>query len=215
MREFQSRNQIVGMTGDGVNDAPSLRAADVGIAIGSGSDIAVEAADMVLLESFSSVIEALRYGRMMFDNLKKTVAYLLPAGSFSEFWPVMTNVMFGIPQILSSFLMIIISLFTDAVAAIALAYEAPEADVLLRKPRVPGKDRLVNWQLILQAYGLVGMMETTASFAMSYWYLERNGIKFSDIWFSFGKLPDHIDQDYYQAKLNIASSIYFVNLVVM
>lgn len=108
VREFQSRNQIVGMTGDGVNDAPSLRAADVGIAIGSGSDIAIEAADMVLLESFSSVIEALRYGRMMFDNLKKTVAYLLPAGSFSEFWPVMTNVMFGIPQILSSFLMIII-----------------------------------------------------------------------------------------------------------
>lgn len=86
---------------------------------------------------------------------------------------------------------------------------------MLRKPRVPGKDRLVNWQLILQSYGLVGMMETTASFAMSYWYLERNGIKFSDIWFSFGKLPDHIDQDYYQAKLNIASSIYFVNLVVM
>ena len=108
VREFQARDQIVGMTGDGVNDAPSLRAADVGIAVGSGSDIAIEAADMVLLESFSSVVEALRYGRMMFDNLKKTVAYLLPAGSFSEFWPVMTNVAFGIPQILSSFLMIII-----------------------------------------------------------------------------------------------------------
>lgn len=108
VREFQSRGEIVGMTGDGVNDAPSLRAADVGIAIGSGSDIAIEAADMVLLDSFSSVIEALRYGRMMFDNLKKTISYLLPAGSFSEFWPVMTNVLFGIPQILSSFLMIII-----------------------------------------------------------------------------------------------------------
>ncbi len=110
VRELQARGHVVGMTGDGVNDAPALRAADIGIAIGSGSGsgIAVEAADMVLLESFSSIVEAVRFGRMMFDNLKKTIAYLLPAGSFSEFWPVMTNVLFGLPQVLSSFLMIII-----------------------------------------------------------------------------------------------------------
>ena len=108
VREFQTRNAIVGMTGDGVNDAPSLKAADIGIAMGSGSDIAIEAADMVLLESFAAIVEAVQYGRVVFDNLKKTIAYLLPAGSFSEFWPVMTNVMFGLPQVLSSFLMIII-----------------------------------------------------------------------------------------------------------
>ncbi len=108
VRELQARRHVVGMTGDGVNDAPALRAADIGIAIGGGSDIAIEAADMVLLESFSSIVEAVRFGRVMFDNLKKTIAYLLPAGSFSEFWPVMTNIALGIPQILSSFLMIVI-----------------------------------------------------------------------------------------------------------
>jgi sodium/potassium-transporting ATPase subunit alpha len=108
VREFQARDEIVGMTGDGVNDAPSLKAADIGIALGSGSDIAIEASDMVLLDSFSAIVEAVQYGRVVFDNLKKTILYLLPAGSFSEFWPVFTNVVFGLPQVLSSFLMIII-----------------------------------------------------------------------------------------------------------
>jgi sodium/potassium-transporting ATPase subunit alpha len=108
VRELQSREEIVGMTGDGVNDAPALKAADIGISLASGSDIAIEAADMVLLDSFAAIVEAVRYGRVVFDNLKKTVAYLLPAGSWSEFWPVFCNLVFGIPQILSSFLMIII-----------------------------------------------------------------------------------------------------------
>lgn len=108
VRELQAREQIVAMTGDGVNDAPALKAADIGISLASGSDIAIEAADMVLLDSFAAIVEAVRYGRVVFDNLKKTIAYLLPAGSFSEFWPVFTNLIFGIPQILSSFLMIII-----------------------------------------------------------------------------------------------------------
>ncbi len=184
VRALRARAFVVGMTGDGVNDAPSLRAADV----------------VLLDDSFAGLVDALRCGRMMFDNLRKTLAYLLPAGSFSEFWPVITNVVLGIPQILSSFLMIIVCLFTDPAAAVALADEAPEADVLLRPPRLPGTDRL----------------ETLSSFAMAYWYLQRSGIPFfGAIWFRFGVLPDGIDPTVYAAKLNVASSIYFVNLVVM
>lgn len=183
--------------------------------MGSGSDVAIEASDMVLLDSFAAIVEAVRYGRVVNDNLKKTICYLLPAGSFSEFWPVITNVIFGLPQILSSFLMIIICCLTDCASATALAYEKPEADVLLRPPRNAKKDRLVDYKLILQAYGFIGLLETVCSFAMAYWYCQRQGLYFSVLWFGFGQTPDDMDQDTMTAILNTASSIYFVNLVVM
>lgn len=215
VRELQKRELVVGMTGDGVNDAPSLKEANIGIAMGSGSDIAIEAADMVLLDSFAAIVEAVRLGRTVFDNLRKSVAYLLPAGSLAEFFPVITNICFGLPQILSSFLMIIICCLTDAVAATCLAYEKPEADVLNRPPRDPKKERLVDWKLLLQAYGFIGLLETLSSFAMSYWYAQRVGLKFSELWFGFGVVPAHMTQDEYTAILNTASSIYFINLVVM
>ncbi|OAX77218.1 hypothetical protein ACJ72_08486, partial [Emergomyces africanus] len=216
VKEFQARENIVAMTGDGVNDAPALKAADVGVALGSGSDIAIEAADMVLLDSFAAIVEAVKYGRVVFDNLKKTIIYLLPAGSFSEFWPVMANVALGVPQILSSFLMVCFPfLFTDAAGAITLAYEKPESDVLLRPPRVPKKDRLVDARLIFYAYGFIGVYECAMSFIMAFWYMERRGIPFSALALKYGNLDSKYDRDYVAEITNKASSIYFVNLVVM
>lgn len=73
----------------------------------------------------------------------------------------------------------------------------------------------MNWKLMLQSYGIIGILETVSSFSMAYWYLQRNGIYFSDLWFKFGELPPGIDETYYTERLNEASSVYFVNLVVM
>ncbi|CEN60695.1 hypothetical protein ASPCAL03130 [Aspergillus calidoustus] len=215
VKEFQARDNIVAMTGDGVNDAPSLKAADVGVALGSGSDIAIEAADIVLLDSFAAIVEAVKYGRLVYDNLKKTIIYLLPAGSFSELWPVVTNVVLGVPQILSSFLMIIICCLTDCAGAITLAFEKPESDLLLRPPRDPKKDRLVDVKLLGHAYLFIGLYECLMSYIMAFWHMQRRGVPFSAMVLRYGSWDPQYDPDYVTQVANEASSIYFVNLVFM
>jgi sodium/potassium-transporting ATPase subunit alpha len=214
VREFQSRGHIVAMTGDGVNDAPSLKGADIGLTMSSGSDVAMEAADIVFLDSFAAIITAIRFGRLTFDNLKKTVIYQLPAGVFAELWPVLLNIFFGLPQILSRFLMIVISILTDTSAAITLAFEMPEMDLLARPPRNERKDRLTNPRLLIHGFIYIGILECLTSMAMAFWYLQRHGVPFGVLVFSFGEYPDSYDPDTINEQINVASSIYFVNLVV-
>ncbi|QRW20817.1 calcium-transporting ATPase [Rhizoctonia solani] len=210
VHEFQRRGGVVAMTGDGVNDAPSLKAADCGIAMGDGSDVAREAADMVLLENFEAIVVALEYGRLVYDNLKKTVLYLLPAGSFSELMPILLNILIGVPQMLSSLQMIIICVGTDVLPALSLALEKPEQGLLSRRPRNVKTDRLADWKLLLHAYGFIGVLESLCAMSMSFWYLQRNGVPFSDLVLGFGNWPT-LDEE----KLDKAQSVYFFTLVIM
>ncbi|KAG0029644.1 hypothetical protein BGZ81_003571 [Podila clonocystis] len=185
--EFQARDGVVAVTGDGVNDAPALKAADVGVAVVSGSDVAMEAADLILLGGFDSIPVAMRLGRIVFQNLQKVIGYLLPAGSWSEIWPVLINCFLGTPLPLSSFLMIIICCFTDSFPGTALVMEQEEFDLLSIPPRNAKKSHLITGRIYLQSYIFIGSLMTFFSEMFFFLYMkEYTGLGFQDLVFTYG-----------------------------
>lgn len=160
----QRLGNIVAVTGDGVNDSPALKKSDIGIAMGiTGSDVSKQAANMILLDdNFASIVTGIEEGRLIFDNLKKTIAYTI-THMVPEMVPFLLYIAISLPLALGTVTILFIDLGTDIIPAISLAYEKPENDIMQKPPRNMKTQKLVTDTLIGVAGGQYGVVEASAA----------------------------------------------------
>jgi len=183
VKALQAKEQFVAMTGDGVNDAPALKNADIGVAMGiNGTEVTKEASHMILLDdNFATIVVAVRHGRKIFDNILKFIKYTMTSNS-SEIWVIFLAPFFGLPIPLMAIHILWINLVTDGLPGLALASERPEPDIMKRPPRSPKRNIFAGGMAVHILW--VGFFMGAVALGMQAWAVHHDNTNWQTMTFT-------------------------------
>lgn len=209
MEALKANGEVVAMTGDGVNDGPALKKADIGIAVGSATDVAKSASDLILLDSdFKTIVSAVEEGRTIFANIKKVVAYVL-SNSFAEIVLILGAIILGLPLPLTIVQILWVNLICDGPPDIVLGFEPQETGIMLEKPRKLIRENILELPMILLIIAISFTAGLTALFAFNHVFTGSNLISAQTIAFA---VIGSINLTYIFAYKDLRRSVFKMNL---